>query len=115
MRSILDLKIQHIDNIESYLSYVNNSHRRISRLVPYFDSPSAPAGRMREFAGAAAAGRRGRDRKQYQFCLILRRTPVKIPSLTLSPTQIYTEVSIQQLQRIHALTHPAAKSVVAGK
>ena len=27
----------------------------------------------------------------------------------LSTTQIYTEVSIQQLQRIHAMTHPAAR------
>lgn len=29
----------------------------------------------------------------------------------LSTTQIYTEVSIQQLQRIHAMTHPAEKAL----
>jgi integrase/recombinase XerD len=31
----------------------------------------------------------------------------------LSTTQIYTEVSIQQLQRIHAMTHPAEKPATA--
>jgi integrase/recombinase XerD len=29
----------------------------------------------------------------------------------LSTTQIYTEVSIRQLQRVHAMTHPAEKTV----
>jgi len=27
----------------------------------------------------------------------------------LNTTQIYTEVSIRQLQRVHAMTHPAEK------
>ena len=31
----------------------------------------------------------------------------------LSTTQIYTEVSIQQLQRIHAMTHPAERPLPA--
>ena len=33
----------------------------------------------------------------------------------LSTTQIYTEVSIQQLQRIHAMTHPAEKPATPGE
>ncbi len=33
----------------------------------------------------------------------------------LSTTQIYTEVSIRQLQRVHAMTHPAERDDLSTK
>ena len=33
----------------------------------------------------------------------------------LSTTQIYTEVSIRQLQRVHAMTHPAGRDDLSTK